>query len=84
MSPEKGPPDPHASPSKQQVKETAVCYVCETNLTGKTTQEKGEKSAHKSEKESVKPGLVDLRSEGTGFAGNGANMVERKGVAFQC
>lgn len=66
MSSDKGPPDPHASPTEQE-KKRVVCYVCETDLLG-----------------AVKPGMVELRSEGTGFAGGGDNMVQRKGVAFQC
>lgn len=84
MSPDKGPPDPHASPTEKQEKNRVVCYVCETDLTGKTSKAKEGEDGIKADKGAVKPGVVELRSEGTGFAGGGDNMVQRKGVAFQC
>jgi len=84
MSPDQGPPDPHASPTKQQEKERVVCYICETNLSAKKTTLKDMEVGTKAEKGAIKPGLVELRSEGTGFAGGGNNMTQRQGVAFQC
>ena len=83
MSLDKGPPDPHASPTKQGEGDRVVCYVCETDLSGHKHKGKTDKDTPKIEK-GPKPGLVELRSEGTGFAGGGDNMVQRKGVAFQC
>ena len=83
MSPDKGPPDPHASPTKQGEGDRVLCYVCETDLSGHKYKDKANKDTPKIEK-GPKPGLVELRSEGTGFAGGGDNMVQRKGVAFQC
>ncbi|KAF2804000.1 uncharacterized protein BDZ99DRAFT_526042 [Mytilinidion resinicola] len=64
--------------------ETIHCYVCDADLT--TPQQKKAKHGkeHKKDKErGLKPGLVEIRSEGTGFAGGGKNVVKRQGVAFQ-
>ena len=69
--------DPHAP----DVNQNAVqCYVCEADL----TEERGTESAKGKYKEQIKPGLVEIKSEGTGFSGAGGNTVERSGVAFQC
>ncbi|KAK4690533.1 nitric oxide synthase-interacting protein, partial [Lecanoromycetidae sp. Uapishka_2] len=65
MSPDRDPPDPHASSTKQSEKDRVLCYVCETDLSSKKS-------------------TVELRSEGTGFAGGGNNITQRQGVAFQC
>lgn len=69
--------DPHAP----HVDQNAVqCYVCEADLS-----EKGGATSVKSKsKDQVKPGLVEIKSEGTGFSGAGGNTVEKSGVAFQC
>ena len=84
MSPDKGPPDPHASPTEQGEKNRVVCYICETDLSSRKTKPKEGEDGARAEKGAVKPGMVELRSEGTGFARGGDNMVQRKGVAFQC
>ncbi|KAL4919535.1 hypothetical protein BDW62DRAFT_216945 [Aspergillus aurantiobrunneus] len=85
-------PDPHAT--KEEQEKTAelhglvLCYVCETSLTSRdptredTAGEKKKKK--KKDKEGIQPGLVELSSEGTGFAGRGGNVATKKGVAFQC
>ena len=71
--------------------QTVRCYVCETDLTDKGRLKKKKlkegkevKDGEKEEKESIKPGLVEISAEGTGFAGGGKNMAKREGVAFQC
>ncbi|KAF2198045.1 hypothetical protein GQ43DRAFT_474900 [Delitschia confertaspora ATCC 74209] len=71
--------------------ENIHCYVCDANLTERKETENKEKEKEgkegkkgKKEKEKgPRPGLVELKTEGTGFAGGGKNMVEKKGIAFQ-
>ncbi|KAH7117807.1 zinc finger-containing protein [Dendryphion nanum] len=54
--------------------EVIACFVCDEELVvGGGT---------KKDKKGIKSGLVEIRSEGTGFAGGGKNMVKREGVAF--
>ena len=82
------PPDPHApSADQEEVKpEALLCLVCETNLSARqSAKDTGEGDTKaREEKEKLKPGLVQLSTEGTGFAGGGKNTVERAGTAFQC
>lgn len=54
-----------------------TCYVCDMPLTSKSQK-------HEAAKGSSIPGLVALRSEGTGFSARGASTVEKSSVAFQC
>lgn len=61
----------------------ARCYVCQADVTpGKAV--KGKSGKEGKEKHRVERGLVELSSDGTGFAGGGKNMVKKEGVAFQC
>lgn len=82
MTPSKEPPDPHAvGPPEDDG--GVQCYVCSTDLTNRSRPKKGVEES-KADKERLKPGLVEISSEGTGFAGGGKNMTKREGVAFQC
>ena len=71
------------------------CYVCEADLTGDKANAHGsgeppdepkKKTKGKKTKEKEngpKPGLVELRSEGTGYAGGGKSLAQKEGVVFQ-
>lgn len=63
------------------------CYVCQEDVTPGRKVKKSSKAGDggkEKEKDRAERGLVELKSDGTGFAGGGANMVKRQGVAFQC
>ncbi|KAF7594548.1 hypothetical protein BBP40_008995 [Aspergillus hancockii] len=85
-------PDPHAT--KEEQEQTAalhgliLCYVCEADITSRDSRGNGKESGKdkkkKKDKETIKPGLVEISSEGTGFAGRGGNVATKTGVAFQC
>ncbi|KAB8289790.1 hypothetical protein EYC80_010423 [Monilinia laxa] len=73
--------DPHAEVG---IDHNAVnCYVCEADLTERGDM-KGNEKDKKGDKEKIKPGLVEIRSEGTGFASTGGNKVVKDDVTFQC
>lgn len=73
MSTAKPPIGPHAPAREDHL----TCYVCDTDLRGSRHEKDGGKAG-------LKSGLVEIKSEGTGFAGGGTNMAKRQGVAFQC
>lgn len=70
--------DPHAEAGIDQ--NTIACYVCEADLTDRGNSSK----VKKGEKEKIKPGLVEIKSEGTGYASAGGSKVVKEDVAFQC
>lgn len=86
--------DPHASKEEQAQHGLVLCYVCETDLTPRdassekagadpsATKKKSKKKDK--DKDAIRPGLVEVSSEGTGFAGGGGNVATKTGVAFQC
>ncbi|KAL9024776.1 MAG: hypothetical protein Q9180_007811 [Flavoplaca navasiana] len=76
------PKDPYPDPSNRSSNnddEKAICYICEIDLTPSAAGKKGKEKVSKEQR-----GVVELRTEGTGFAGGGKNMAKREGVAFQC
>ncbi|KAI0122198.1 ENOS interacting protein [Daldinia grandis] len=82
MRPSRHHHDPHASAGDAG---SLRCYVCEADLTDrKENNDGGSGKGKKKDKERIRPGLVELRSEGTGFSAGGVNQVQKSGVAFQC
>lgn len=77
---------PEKSAHDMEHDDTIRCYVCQEDVTpGRRIKTKKERSAEAKEKGSnIERGLVELSSEGTGFAGGGKNMVKKDGTAFQC
>lgn len=85
--------DAHDALHEKEDAQSIHCYVCDADLTAKPEiegkkskkekKEKKEKEGGKEKEKAPRPGLVDIRCEGTGFAGGGKNMVKREGVAFQ-
>lgn len=61
-----------------------TCYVCEADLSGKVASKNDKEVSKGTSKDIISSGLVQINSEGTGFAGGGKNMAKREGIAFQC
>lgn len=92
-------PDPHASKEEQDRTKALhgriLCYVCEADITppvpgsehtaeAETNGSKKKSKRKDKDREAIRPGLVEISSEGTGFAGGGGNVATKSGVAFQC
>ncbi|PYH95804.1 hypothetical protein BO71DRAFT_350720 [Aspergillus ellipticus CBS 707.79] len=81
-------PDPHATKEEQELTAALhgriLCYVCEADVTPTASKEGKDGKKKKKDKEGIRPGLVEVSSEGTGFAGRGGNVATKVGVAFQC
>ena len=58
-----------------------ACYVCQTDL---SEHSKGKQKDGKKLKDKILPGLVELSSQGTGFASSGKAVIDKAGIAFQC
>lgn len=54
-----------------------ACFVCDMPVADKA-------AGHGDSGTSLPPGLVALKSEGTGFSARGSSVVQKAGVAFQC
>lgn len=72
--------DPHADPADAKHANAVRCYVCDEDVTERPTKKRGDKK----DKEKIPPGVVELKSDGTGFSAGGTNEVKRSGSAFQC
>lgn len=75
---------PELSAHSEDTDQYIRCYVCSEDVTpGRRQNVKKKKDGGKAE--SIESGLVEISSDGTGFAGGGkSNMVKKDGVAFQC
>lgn len=69
---------PSAGKLKTEPAAPMTCYVCETPVAPKKAGKKAGPQA------TLPPGLVALKSEGTGFSACGSNTVEKSSIAFQC
>ncbi|KAF2001494.1 hypothetical protein P154DRAFT_521581 [Amniculicola lignicola CBS 123094] len=68
------------------VPDTIHCYVCDADVTPRKEKEdvkEGKKKSKKDKERGPRPGLVEIKSEGTGYASAGKSEVKKAGVAFQ-
>ncbi|RVD85760.1 uncharacterized protein DFL_004068 [Arthrobotrys flagrans] len=73
--------DPHAHFSGREHR--IQCSVCEADLS--EPKSSGKKNDRDKDRDAVKPGLVQISSDGTGFtAGGGKVLAKKEMVAFQC
>src|SRR5436189_1244265 len=61
-----------------------LCYVCETDVTERKASLKEGKKEREKDREKIRPGLVAISSEGTGFAGGGVSIAKKAGTACRC
>ncbi|KAG8156692.1 hypothetical protein KVR01_013483 [Diaporthe batatas] len=72
--------DPHADPADAKHANAVRCYVCDEDVTERPAKKGGDKK----DKDKIRPGVVELKSDGTGFSAGGTNEVKKSGSAFQC
>lgn len=58
-----------------------ACYVCDDDLEGAKGEDGKPRKRAKGE---LPPGLVELKSDGTGFSAAGGNKVDKVSTNFQC
>lgn len=75
-----GKVDPHADPEDMEAPNMIRCFSCDADVTERLSK----KSCEKKDKEKIRPGVVELKSDGTGFSAAGTNEVKKSGTAFQC
>lgn len=75
---------PPLKPGHEGEDGTIHCYVCSEDVTPARRRRTKNKKKDGAKEEWIESGLVEISSEGTGFAGGGKNMVKKEGVAFQC
>lgn len=70
---------------KEPDPESIHCYVCDADLTtpNGTKDNDSHKKKKKNKEKGPSSGLVEIRSEGTGYASGGKSLIKREGVAFQ-
>lgn len=68
---------PSGKGSKPDPETPIMCYVCDMPVSAIPPKADAPKGA-------LPPGLVLLKSEGTGFSARGGNTVEKSSVGFQC
>ncbi|SPO02720.1 related to RING finger domain protein [Cephalotrichum gorgonifer] len=61
-----------------------ACYVCDKSLDGGKGEDDEGKPREKRARGDLPLGVVELRSDGTGFSAAGGNKVERVSTNFQC
>lgn len=67
------------STTSRKEQEPCACFVCDQTLALN-----GEKDDPDHLSTGEFRGMVELRSEGTGFSARGGNKIQKEGVAFQC
>lgn len=75
---------PEKSSHDNQHDDSVRCYICQEDVTPGRKTNRSKKDGKKEKESKVERGLVELASDGTGFAGGGKSEVKKLGIAFQC